>query len=159
MILASALGAAGFIWWVLALITAVFPARRTAAWRLVLALIFTFVISDYVLKPLFDRPRPFDSSPALVVIDARPQTPSFPSGHAAMATAGAIAGARMLPPAAWVLWPLAMVVAVSRVYVGVHWPSDVLAGIAVGAACAWFVLGGRLRYKCITHSPDANHPG
>ena len=159
MILASALGAAGFIWWVLALITAVFPARRPAAWRLLLALIFTFVISDYALKPIFDRPRPFDSIPALVVVDARPRTPSFPSGHAAMAMAGAIAGARMLPLTAWVLWPLAVVVAISRVYVGVHWPSDVIAGAAVGAACAWFVLGGRLCYKPIIHSPDVIRPG
>lgn len=144
MVTASALGAAGFLWWVMALIAGIFPARRPAAWRLLLTLGFAFLINDSVLKPIFDRPRPFETIPELQIIDARPTSPSFPSGHAAMAMAGAIAGARMLPPAAWVLWPLGAVVAVSRIYVGVHWPTDVLAGAIVGFASAWFVLGGRV---------------
>jgi undecaprenyl-diphosphatase len=144
MVLASALGSAGFIWWVLAIITAVFRPYREAATRLLLAVGFTFLINEYTLKPIFDWPRPFESIPALTVIDAKPITSAFPSGHAAMAMAGAIAGSRMLPPAAWLLWPFGVVVAISRVYVGVHWPSDVIAGAIVGIACAWFVLGGKV---------------
>jgi len=144
MVFASAIGAGAFVWWVMALITAVFPARRPAAWRMLLVISSTILINDYVLKPAFDRPHPFEAIPALQLIDARPDTPSFPSGHAAMAIAGALAGARMLPPAAWALWPLGVIVAISRVYVGVHWPTDVIAGAIVGLACAWFVLGGRI---------------
>jgi undecaprenyl-diphosphatase len=128
MLLASALGAAGFIWWITALITMVFPARRAAAWRVILAILFTFAVTEYALKPLVNRPRPFAADPAIVVIDARPQTGSFPSGHAAMAAAGALAGSRMIPGSAWVWWPLAAVIAVSRVYIGVHWPR--LAGLS-----------------------------
>jgi undecaprenyl-diphosphatase len=143
MLFASAIGAAGFIWWVTALITMVFPARRAAAWRMILAILFTYAVTEVVLKPLFARDRPFTLEPSITVIDARPQTPSFPSGHAAMAIAGAIAGSRMLPGSAWGWWPLALVVAVSRVYIGVHWPSDVIAGAFTGMAATWFVLGGR----------------
>ncbi len=143
MIFASALGAAGFVWWVFALIAGVFPARRAAAWRLILTVAFTFAINDYALKPTFDRPRPFSVIADLAVIDAKPVTSSFPSGHAAMAVAGAMAGARMMPVAGFLLWPLGLVVAISRVYIGVHWPTDVMAGAVLGLACAWFVLGGR----------------
>ena len=143
MLFASAIGAAGFVWWVTALITMVFPARRAAAWRMILAILFTYAVTEFALKPLVGRDRPFTLEPSIAVIDARPQTPSFPSGHAAMAIAGAIAGSRMLPGSAWVWWPLAVVVAVSRVYIGVHWPTDVIAGAIAGLAAAWFVLGGR----------------
>ena len=142
MLLASALGAAGFIWWSTALITMVFPNRRAAAWRLILVVAFSYALNDFVLKPLFDRDRPFVADSTITVIDAKPITRSFPSGHAAMAVAGAIAGSQMLAGSAWFWWPLAAVTAVSRIYIGVHWPSDIVAGAFIGVAAAWFVLGG-----------------
>jgi len=143
MLLASALGAGGFVWWVTALITSIFPNKRAAAWQMLLAGLLTWGFSEYAMKPLFDRARPFEVDPAITVIDARPTTAAFPSGHAAMAFAYALAGARMIPGSAWAFWPLATIIAISRVYIGVHWPSDVIGGAVIGLACAWFALGGR----------------
>ena len=142
MVLASALGAGGFIWIIFAAIAGIFPAHTKAMWRLWLALGLSFLLVDDVLKPMFDRARPFDVR-EIQLIDARPNTPSFPSGHAAMAAAGALAGSRMIPAAGWVLWPFTALVVISRVYLGTHWPSDVAAGAVIGLATAWFVLGGR----------------
>ena len=143
MLFSSAIGSAGFIWWITALITGIFPAKRAAAFRMILAVAFTYAISDLVLKPMFDRPRPYDRDTTITVMDAKPGTSAFPSGHAAMAVAGAITGSRMMPFSAWFWWPFAALVAVSRIYLGVHWPSDVAAGLLLGLATAWFVLGGR----------------
>ena len=147
MILASALGAGGFIWIIFGSIAGVFPGRTAAMWRLWLAVAFTFVIVDGVVKPFMNRARPYESFPEIQLIDQRPTSQSFPSGHAAMAVAGALAGTQMVPAAGWILWPLAGVVSVSRIYLGVHWPTDVIGGVALGLACAWFVLGGRLRVR------------
>jgi undecaprenyl-diphosphatase len=143
MLLASALGAGGFIFWVTAAIALVFPNRRAAAWRMLLAGVLTWVVSEYALKPAVDRRRPFEVMSSVVAIDAKPVTRSFPSGHAAAAIAYSLAGSRVFPGSAWVWWPLAALVSVSRIYLGVHWPTDVVGGVALGLVCSWFVLGGK----------------
>jgi undecaprenyl-diphosphatase len=148
MVLASALGAGGFIWIIFGTIAGIFPNNTAAMWRLWLAVAMAFLVVDNVVKPLFERPRPFEVM-AVRLIDARPSSPSFPSGHAAMAAAGALAGTRMLPVAGIALWPLAALVIVSRVYLGVHWPTDVIAGAILGCSIAWFVLGGSLSNRPI----------
>jgi len=141
MVLASALGAGGFLWIIIGSIAGLFPRHTAAMWRLWLALGLSFVIGDAFVKPFVARPRPFDVM-EVHLIDTRPLTPAFPSGHAAIAAAGALAATRIFPGAGWILWPVAAVIAVSRVYLGVHWPSDVVAGFAIGLAAAWLVLGG-----------------
>ena len=143
MLLASALGAGGFIFWVTASIALVFPTRRAAAWRMILAGLLTWMVSEYALKPAFDRQRPYEVDPSIVAIDTKPLTRSFPSGHAATAVASSLAGTRLFPGTALVWWPLTLLVSISRIYIGVHWPTDVLGGAAIGLACAWFVLGGK----------------
>lgn len=141
-LLATELGRAGFVWIVTALIAAVFPRYRMAAWRVGLAVGLTYLVVDGMLKPLLDRARPLEVMEAARVITTTPLTSSFPSGHAASAVAGALATGRLFPTARPLFWTLAALIAVSRVYVGVHWPSDVLAGALIGFACSWFALGG-----------------
>src|SRR5687768_11981038 len=141
MVVASALGAGGFVWIILGSIAGIFPQHTAAMWRLWLAVAMAFLIVDDLVKPFVERPRPF-AVMEISLIDARPNSPSFPSAHAAMAAAGALAATRMMPIAGFTLWPMAIIVAVSRIYLGVHWPSDVLTGLVLGLGLTWFVLGG-----------------
>jgi YegS/Rv2252/BmrU family lipid kinase len=103
--------------------------QRAAARGLVAIAIASAVVNG-PLKLLVRRARP-SWRPPLV---RAPRTTSFPSGHAASAFAFAVAASREMPPAAAVLIPLAATISYSRVYVGVHYPSDVLLGAAVGAS-------------------------
>jgi membrane-associated phospholipid phosphatase len=73
------------------------------------------------------------SRPQVVPLLVRPQrTTSFPSGHAAAAGAAACALTIVMPPLAPLWIGMAMLMGASRVYVGVHWPTDVAAGIGLG---------------------------
>jgi undecaprenyl-diphosphatase len=143
MVFVSTIGAGGFVWIAMAAIAAVFPARRAAAWRMIMAALITWLLADVIIKPLVGRPRPFANDTQIQLISQRPITTSFPSAHAAIGMAGAMAGTRLFPSTGWLMWPLAVAIALSRVYLGVHWPSDVIAGAVFGVACGWFVLGGR----------------
>jgi len=135
--LLSSAAVAGGIWIFIALVLAIlgrFPWRDFG--RLVLALLVTMLINDYVLKPAIHRDRPFRWTPDILVIGRHSETPSFPSGHTATAVAGAFVFTCVLPQgrAAW--WLLAGAIAYSRLYIGVHYPLDVAAGAIVGIVCA-----------------------
>jgi undecaprenyl-diphosphatase len=145
MLFMTDVGRRGFVWFVIAAIACLWPQHRAGAWRLALAIGLGMLVTNGILKPTIERDRPFDVLTNVRVIDARPPTYSFPSGHATSAAAGAIAASRMFPAAAPVFYTVAALIAVSRVYVGVHFPADVVAGFLVGTACALFALGGRHR--------------
>ncbi len=144
---ASWLGYFPGVWFLSAVAMLTWPRLRASAFRACLALSLTYTMASGVVKPLVGRVRPHQSGvvAARTVEAAPPTSYSFPSGHAATAVAGALAGARIAPAATPVLWGMATLIALSRIYVGVHYPSDVLAGALLGVVCAYLVLGGRHR--------------
>ncbi len=120
--------------------------RRRAGWALgafgvTVALVDG--VGSRVLKPWVGRMRPSFALPHDLVRVLAPasNSGSMPSLHAANAFAVATVMALALPNAGWVTYPLAAFIALSRVGVGVHWPSDIAAGalygVCVGALVTW----------------------
>ena len=145
MLVATWLGVGAAVWFALSLIAKTRPTHRAAAGRAILALGVTLGVNDLIVKRIVDRPRPYvdQIADARVIQHPRPTTASFPSGHSATAVVGAVSLARVWPQARWALALVAALIAYSRIYVGVHYPTDVLAGVFVGAAVVWLALGGR----------------
>ncbi|MGY1709463.1 phosphatase PAP2 family protein [Geodermatophilus sp. SYSU D00758] len=116
------------------------PARRAAV-RGLGSMAVTSALVNAVLKRVFGRRRPDLSGHPVERLLRHPLTThSFPSGHSASAGAFVTGVALECPPAGALLVPLALAVGYSRVHVGVHYPGDVVAGLAVGSAVA---AGGR----------------
>ncbi len=151
----SAAGFYGLVWMGLALVRAALvstSSARMAVVRVVLAVLLAHLAASTVVKPLAARDRPFVTHSDISVVGPMSRGYAFPSGHAAVAGAGAVALTLMWPGAALAWWALALVTMAARVYLGVHYPSDVIAGALLGAACGWLATGGA---RCYTARPVA----
>jgi undecaprenyl-diphosphatase len=100
----------------------------------------TMLTVNYALKKLFRRRRPFMAIVRARVLGPKPKDFTFPSGHTAAAFAGALLFGAHAPIWSPLFYALAVVVGFSRIYLGVHYPSDVLIGAVVGTVLAWGYL-------------------
>lgn len=90
-----------------------------------------------LLKGRFVRPRPFAAHATIAMGAAPLDRGSFPSGHTLHAVAFSLTVLAYFPGLWWLVAPFALLVALSRMVLGLHYPSDVLAGAAVGASLAY----------------------
>ncbi|MGW6691223.1 phosphatase PAP2 family protein [Streptomyces sp. NPDC054961] len=132
----------GVLWGGTALAIAAFGSAgaRKAAGRGVASLALASATINTIGKWSVRRPRPLlDGVPAVRQLATQPRTTSFPSGHSASAFAFAAGTALQSPALGALLLPVAASVAFSRVYTGVHYPSDVVTGAALGVAAGFLV--------------------
>lgn len=144
MLLITHLGDMGIFWILLTIILLLIPETRKSGVIVATALCIDIVVCNGILKNVFARTRPFDVNTAVQLLIAAPRDFSFPSGHtgASFAVVFALyfAGEKRLWKATGVL---AVLIAISRMYLYVHYPTDILGGIFVGiaaGAAGWYLL-------------------
>lgn len=132
MPLISKLGNGGIIWLVLSGLLCIFPKYRKAGVTMLTALALDVLLCNVMLKPLVGRMRPFTVNTGMELLINAPKDFSFPSGHTAASFAAAFA-LLFVKNKLWIpSMILASLIAFSRLYLYVHYPTDVLAGILLG---------------------------
>ena len=131
------LGDKGIFWILLAVILLFFKKTRPLGIMAGIGLAFSVLINNVLIKPNVGRIRPYEVIQGLQLLIEKQHDPSFPSGHSGASFAAAVVflvkGPKKLGIPAIIV---AFLIAFSRLYVGVHYPTDVIAGIITGTFCA-----------------------
>ena len=139
MTIITHLGDYGLLWIVLCIILMIIPRTRKSGYALAIAMIAGLVICNLLIKNIIARPRPFVINELPIIINA-PMGYSFPSGHSSNSFIAATVIAMRYQKFAIPVYILAGLIAISRVYLYVHYPSDVIAGATIGSAIAYAVV-------------------
>lgn len=132
------LGTGGFVWFALALPMLLTRSMREAAVNLMFALLINLFMGEILIKHIVARVRPSETLPEEEQIVKRPKYYSFPSGHSSAAFAVAAVTIVRCPP--YIFIPVIIVaifIAFSRLYLRVHYLSDVVVGILLGLVCGF----------------------
>lgn len=150
------LGNGGAVWVVIALILLCIRKHRRTGLALLMGLGAGVLIGNLLLKPLIDRPRPCWIDQTTPLLIACPTDYSFPSGHtlSSVIAAAVLCGARR--GWGWIAVPLAAAIAFSRLYLYVHFPTDVLAGAALGIVIG--LIAQRATAALTAHSEPCKKP-
>ena len=146
----TTLGNGGLIWFILAAILILVPKYRKVGVAVLAGLALEVICCNLILKPLVARVRPCDVNTAVQLLITRPDDFSFPSGH----TGASFAAVAALYTSRSRLWipslVLAALIAFSRLYLYVHYPTDILAGVVIGimAGCIGTKLMEVVWRKC-----------
>lgn len=134
------LGDGGIFWILLTLLFLCIKKYRKYGMTMAFAMLFGVLIGNLTLKPLIARVRPYDVNTAIEILIKKPHDFSFPSGHTLASFAASIS----------ILWYnkklgisaviVAVLIAFSRMYLYVHYPTDVLAGAVIGIICSYASL-------------------
>ena len=139
----TTLGNAGIVWSVLTALLLCFRSTRRAGCVSALALVFSLLVTNIGLKPFIARTRPYYAIDGLIPLLTSRDPNSFPSGHTCAAFSAGIAWAGIFrkPWLRTVCVVQAVLMGLSRLYVGVHYPTDVLAGAILGTLCGLAAVG------------------
>ena len=131
----SLIGNAGAVWIVLAIVLLFFRKTRRAGAAMLVAMLIGLLIGNVWLKQWIMRPRPFVTHHELTALLDPGDQWSFPSGHTLSSFAAATALWFFHRKSGALAYVLAALIAFSRLYASVHYPTDVLAGLLLGILC------------------------
>ena len=136
MLFISFLGDVGWFWLAIGVTCFFLPKQRKMGLQVLLSMLGTLIIGNLILKNMFARPRPCDIDTAVTLLLSRPHGHSFPSGHSINSMVAAIAlflnNKKIGIPAIII----ASLIGFSRMYLFVHFPTDVLGGFAIAILVA-----------------------
>lgn len=137
----TSLGNAGAVWLILAGVLLIKPSTRKTGAILWVALLADLVLCNILCKPIVARTRPFVVNPSVQLLINAPKDYSFPSGHTA-ASFAAVFALMFQKNKGWIpCMVLAVIIALTRLYLYVHFPTDVLGGVVIG------VIAGYIGHK------------
>lgn len=144
----TSLGNASVVWILLTIVLLLIPKTRKGGVVLLAALCIEIILCNGILKNLFARTRPYESGQAVRLLITKPKDYSFPSGHTAAAFAAVTA---LYLAKVKKVWQCAMILAVliafSRMYFYVHYPTDILGGALLG------IISGLTGYWMVKRCP------
>ncbi len=140
MVFFTSLGNAGFLWLFIAILLLFSKRYQKCSVYLLTAIFFAMFFGDEVLKPLIGRMRPISKFPTIELLIKSPGSFSFPSGHAMVGFASATVLYYCNRRFGLIAYVIASLIAFSRIYLFVHYPSDTLGGIVFGVLTAIFTI-------------------
>ena len=140
MVISTNIGDGGMIWLIIVALLMINKKYRKIGFMALAALILSTILGEGILKHVVRRIRPSADIPAVNLLIAKPLSYSFPSGHTASSFAVAGVLAKYFKDYALEFFSLASLIAFSRLYLYVHYPTDVLSGIVLGLICSGIII-------------------
>ncbi len=151
----------GFVWLIVAVVFLFFKSTRRAGVMLIIGFSASLIIGHYILKSIIKAPRPFEIDSSLISFlnymhIAPPDSGSFPSLHATTAFCCAIILAHYFKNGWWFFIP-AIIISLSRIFLCLHYPCDILGGMFLGSIVGLFTIYFAKLYKKHAKKDCFNH--
>lgn len=137
MVFITTLGDAGLIWILMGIALLINKKYRKVGFMVLGALALGSILGEGIIKNIVQRDRPFISMEGIDMLIKAPTSYSFPSGHTTSSFAAAGVIAINFKNKSVYVFTLAVLIAISRIYLGVHFPTDIISGIVLGLSCAY----------------------